>query len=308
MHTLVQEAHAGARRLFRWGVVDTLGPCTDAHACRATPTPEHPEGLPCPLLPECAGRAKQRDPDDAGHIPVADAIAMKRRVSATTWNTEMLCLRPTRSHTVFPEFDHARHVVRGTPWLNSIPAAIPAVWIAGMDFGLRAPTVILWAVLDLAGTLWIVDERAESNIILAEHAAAITAGLARPGIAAWPSPAWIGADPAGHARSDQTGVSAVHVLTAAGFKVRTARRPILSGLELVRARLAPASNDPPRLFIHERCTTLIKTLETYHYPLADPFADLPEKDGPDHAADALRYLIQNLDGPPTTRRGDYFIN
>jgi phage terminase large subunit len=76
---------------------------------------------------------------------------------------------------------------------------------------------------------------------------------------------------------------------------------VVDGLALVRARLAPADGNGPRLFVHQRCEKLIESLERYHYPEDDPESDSPVKrDGFDHAVDALRYMIQNLDKPHKT--------
>ena len=102
-------------------------------------------------------------------MPVADALRMKSRVAAAVWEAEMLCLRPSRSDSVLPEFDTRLHVVRGTPWEwewrtvvtggidacavppsrddASIPPHGPRLrWYCGMDFGYRNPAAILWAV------------------------------------------------------------------------------------------------------------------------------------------------------------------
>jgi phage terminase large subunit len=76
---------------------------------------------------------------------------------------------------------------------------------------------------------------------------------------------------------------------------------VVDSLALVRARLAPADGNGPRLFVHRRCEKLIESLERYHYPEDDPESDSPVKrDGFDHAVDALRYMIQNLDKPHKT--------
>jgi hypothetical protein len=87
----------------------------------------------------------------------------------------------------------------------------------------------------------------------------------------------------------------------AGLTVKTRRMGVVDGLALVRARLAPADGNGPRLFVHQRCEKLIESLERYHYPEDDPESDSPVKrDGFDHAVDALRYMIQNLDKPHKT--------
>jgi len=271
MHALVEEARAGRRRLFKWGVVDVLDACPDDRAC------ESDEGA-CPLLDECAGRAKgDRVP---GHVGIDDAISMKGRVGSATWEAEMLCLRPSRTDAVMPEFDPALHVV------DEAPVGRGATWIGGMDFGYRAPTVVLWGAVE-GGVLWVVDERVVAGVVLDEHVRAIRA-------APHPELRWIGVDPAGAQRNDQTGVSAIQVLQRAGLRVRRRRRSVHEGIQLVRARLKPAS-DGPRLYVARRCTTLVESLERYHYPADRPESVSPVKDGTDHAVDALRYMIVNLD-------------
>lgn len=271
----------GTRRLFRWGVVDVLGPCTDEHACDA-----------CPLEPECAGRAKQRPDRDAGHVSINDAIRLKRRVGQSTWDAEMLCRRPRRTDCVLPEFDPAVHVIDRVPSDRDGWA-----WVGGVDFGIRAPTVVLWGALDDADILRIVDERVVSGETLERHAAAVRASP-------WPALAWLGVDPAGDQRSLQSGISDAEALRRMGFEVRARRLAIARGLELVRARLRPADG-APRLLVHHRCERLIESLEKYRYPAHDPESTTPIKDGSDHAVDALRYLVQNLDMPYRTAKARY---
>ena len=96
------------------------------------------------------------------------------------------------------------------------------------------------------------------------------------------------------------------LMREAGMVVRTAQhlRPV--GMELVRARLAPTDGSAPRLLIHARCTTLIESMERFHDDPNKPESDNPVKgDGFDHACDALRYLVQNLDLPVKSRAMKY---
>lgn len=286
MHELVEECRAGKRRLLRWGVVDVLGACGPERACET-----------CALHPECAGKAKARG-GAAGHVAVEDALGMKGRVSVATWRSEMLCERPTRSDAVLPEFDPAVHVFRG-----DAPAG-ERLWIAGMDFGFRAPTVVVYACVDEAGAVWVTDERSERETLLAEHIAAIREGRGRRE-ERWPAPVWIGVDPAGRARNEQTGKSHIDLMKQAGLSVRQRAMPIQAGLELLRARLRPAGTRA-RLFVHERCRVLIESLERYRYPTEAPESLVPVKgEGFDHAVDALRYMIQNLDHPVRLSVGNY---
>lgn len=293
----------GSRRVFRWGVVDALERCAPERACGA-----------CALLPECAGRAKAA----RGHIAVEDALAMKRRSDDASWRSEMLCERPRRDDLVFPEFDRATHVfahewpvrsrvepverasvVGDGPLVEAgiLPASGRGdeerfdgslLWVCGMDFGFRAPTVVLFAAVDSSGVVRVVEERVAREATLEKHIGAMLGSR-------WPRAAWVGVDPAGNQRSLQSGVSEVTALRRAGMTVRDRRFALEAGLRMVRARLAPASGSPT-LFIHERCATLIESLERYHYRADRPESDAPVKDGADHAVDALRYLVQNLDG------------
>ncbi len=283
MHAIVEECREGRRRLFRWGIADVLARCGPEHACRA-------DDADCALLPECRGRAKAwADGECAGHVEITDALAMKARVSAAAWEAEMLCLRPSRTHAVLPEFDRRLHVIHDDP-----PDSPANTWIAGMDFGYRSPTVVLWGCVDSAGVLRVVAERVESGLILGEHVRAILESPWPPGGHA--RLAWIGADSAGRQMNDQTGVSAVQAMSRASLRVRTRAMGVQEGLALLRARLRPAAAGvAPRLFVHARCARLVESLERYHYRPDKPESLEPVKDGHDHAVDALRYMVQNLD-------------
>lgn len=303
MHALVQEAREGRRRLFRWGLIDVLGHCGPEHACAED------TDAPCPLWNECLGRAKKRPEDRAGHITVDDAIALKRRVSLPVWETEMLTRRPRRSHAVFPEFARATHVVGEAgrePDADATLRAGALLWAAGMDFGMRGATAILWGAIDRQGVLWILDERHMEGVILGEHVAAMQRGLEKPGVPAWPKPAWVAIDPSGRSVDGQTGLSAFEVLKRAELRPVFSSEGISAGIAQVRARLSPATGDAPRLYVHARCVKLIEALERYSYPKHDPLTEKPEKGEFDHAADALRYLVRHLDRPrPQAASGMY---
>ncbi len=292
MHELIEQSSAGERQrsIFKWGVVDVLDACDHTHQCIS-------DDGPCPLVGECAGRAKarKRTPRTAaevpGHISIDDAIALKQRVGRETWNAEMLCLRPQRSDCVLPEFDVGVHVVDALPG-----PVLQQTCIAGMDFGIRSPTVVLFARVDAQGAIWVEAEHVQSDRPLDEHLAVIASHT--------PSPAWIGVDPAGRQRGLQTGISDVQAMRRAGLVVKDRRLGLHEGLKLIRARLRPASGGP-RLYIARSCEQLIDSMVKYHYPKDQPFSDAPEKDGHDHCVDALRYMVQSLDRAYTSTHDRY---
>ncbi len=336
MQRLITETHEGKRRLFRWGVVDVLEHCDNRRLCNGWSAPDPlPLGggpgaggdgasstqattdtaptlslpvlpyaslaAPCPLLQDCQGTAKRRAPKDCGHAGIEDAIVTKGRVSLEAWESEMLCLRPKRTGVVIPEFNREKHIFKG----DGPGRHRSLTWLAGMDFGMRSPTVILWAALDHTDAIWIMDERYLSDVVLERHILAMKSGLTRPGIPAWPRPRWVAADPAGHHINPPTGASACSVLRKYGFDVRTPSHAVSRGVDHIRARLGPAAG-LPRLFIHERCTNLIRSLESYRYKPGVE-AEEPLKDGNDHAVDALRYLVTSVDLPCETKSGSYLV-
>ena len=293
MHRLVHSPDEARRTVFRWSVIDVLERCGQDRDCER-----------CSLQPECGGLAKARPIGSCGHVSIDDAIRMKHRVGSAMWASEMLCDRPRRTDAVLPEFDPAVHVVDDA---NVLMQRVrderdDILWVAGMDFGYRSPTVVVFAAV-LAGEdgtelLVVVDEHAASGLVLDRHVEAIKASP-------WPAPAWFGVDPAGRQRNDQTGQSNIDALRAAGFDVRSRPSRLVEGIDMVRARLSPADGSTPRLYIHRRCATLIESLERYHYPPGRPDCIEPAKDGADHAVDALRYLVLNLDRPGRCTAGNY---
>ncbi|TVQ62480.1 MAG: hypothetical protein EA379_05125 [Phycisphaerales bacterium] len=271
----------GGRTVFRWGVADVLERCDDRYACDG-----------CALAPECAGRAKLGR-GSRGHITIADALALKARTDHATWESEMRCRRPRRDDLVLPEFDRAVHVFGEAPEARDPAQAPPgARWLVGMDFGFRV-SVMLFACIDGEGVLRVMEERIAREETIGAHASAVLESV-------WPRPEWMGVDPAGAQRSSHSGLSDIGALRRAGLRVRWRRTGVEEGLRMVRARLRPASG-APSLFVHARCRGLIEALESYRYatdPRTGAPTGKPVKDGADHAADALRYLVVNAEIGP----------
>ena len=307
MSGLVRDAALTSSRIFQWSVIDVLEACPDARRCEQCPLhDEHAGG--------CSGRAKLGPLRRAGFFSIEDALDQRSRVSSGAWSSEMLCREPDVTDCVYPEFSEAEHVFDDEDPPCASDASI--TWLGGMDFGFRAPSVLLLAMRDGANVLHVMDEIVRSGcptprmIEFARERCAVL-GIASVGArsetgstgvgggpAAGGRLAWLGADPAGLQRSDQSGVSTITLWRRAGFTVRTRATTIEAGIEMVRARLSSdgmSGGAGAGLRIHCRCGHLIRALREYHYP-PDRREDLqPVKDGPDHACDALRYLIANLD-------------
>lgn len=299
MSRVVGEAHEGKRALFRWGVLDVLERCDDSRSCRSA-------SGDCPLVDECRGLAKAAPDSESGHLSVSDAINLKSRVSLDTWKAEMLCRKPRRSDNVYPEFDRSFHVLD----FVSLPDGVRRCAsggdvaghrvVAGMDFGFTNPTAIVWAVIDPLGRFRIIADYERNEERLEDQIAMLTSAKRAP------KPLWIAVDPAGAAKSHQTGRSAVDIMREAGLTVLTPRATVAAGINQLRALLAPAiATKEPNFAIDRRCRALIDAVETFRN---NPRTGEPAKTGADHLCDALRYMIVAAHQPVAGRFGQYLAN
>lgn len=265
------------RRLYKWNALDVSARCPAKMTCQG-----------CVLWNDCLGQAKQSD----GFIPIADLIRQRERVSDRVWDAEMMCRRPTTLEAVYPSFDPVSFVSGDEPW-HEAALKTPGVWFGGMDFGLRCPTVLLWAwaehrgpdaILHIAGEYSATDQTVEANLAVANRVANKHELPTADRLDA------LAVDPAGHQRSGQTGRSDVQVLRRAGCNVRAPRAPLRLGIEAVMRRM-----DRGLIRIHPRCQGLITALQSYRYDPGRAQREEPLKDGPDHACDALRYLVLAFD-------------
>ncbi|MGE5609308.1 MAG: hypothetical protein ACM359_08645 [Bacillota bacterium] len=264
MHRIVEQAQVAGVPVVRWCLLEVLERCPVDRPCAG-----------CVLEEDCRGVAKTLCD---GFVKIDDAIAMKRRVSKETWESEMLCRRPCLRNAVFPSFDPSVHI-RDYP-LSTIPYQLSL----GIDFGFSAPFVCLWIATDPHGLTHVIDEYVQEQRLMEEHLAEIRS---RP----WKPVKRVACDPAGNGRNDQTALSNVTLLRNAGYLVRTRQSHIVDGLELIRHALQPAAGQP-KLFIHPRCQRLIRALQSYRY--GEDGSELPIKDGThDHLIDALRYHFVN---------------
>jgi hypothetical protein len=337
MTRLIADCASSSRSLFKWSVIDTLEPCPTSRACTpdipnpdssAVPLPilNPPPADACPLYNDCRGRAKHIDPASPGHYFITDAISLKGRVSIDTWKSEMLCQGISRADAVYERFRINIHVVDHLPLEShfrraagsqlSVERAANLSLICGMDFGLRNPSVILWGILDSSpdkpSTLYIVDELRTTGEITEINARRIADGRSAStesaaASACWQVPSYVAIDPSGRSRHTSSALSDEDHLRRAGLTPIGADNQIARGVSAVRALISPASG-PPRLLIHSRCTQLISDILTYRYNPDRPHSDTPVKDGPDHACDALRYLVMALNrNPLTSQRSSYVL-
>lgn len=287
MHRLIEQSHAS---VFRWQAMDVVERCEPSRDCAG-----------CELWEGCGGSAKQA----SGFISVDDLIQQYRRTSHRTWQSEMLCQRPSVSASVYPNFDPAkpRYVAPCPPqWRSDSGVTV----IGGIDFGMRSPMAMIFALtkeVDARKHVWVVDAYAAEDRIIDAHVAALhqrqpdlmkilcngepsNRDPSGPG----PQRGFVGVDPAGASRNSHTGLSDIDQLRRHGMRIRAQRSSIAEGVELVRRHL-----DRGTLTLDPACADLIRAMQQYHFDPKRPDDPNPVKDGPDHLCDALRYMLVNLE-------------
>ena len=182
----------------------------------------------------------------------------------------------------FKEFRLEAHVQH-----LDIPADLPR--LGGLDWGYAQPGVHLWAVALPDGHLHIEQEYRFSETVVQEVAAEIT----RRG------PTTITyADPSMWIRTGQAGESLAESMLALGVPLQRSNHERVNGWQRLRAWLRMDSQGTPRLTISPECSYLIKTLPSLVYD--DHRLEDLDTTGPDHAADALRYLLMGRPAPYLT--------
>jgi hypothetical protein len=277
MQKIISSAPQFNTPVFKWCVWEVVEKCSDRICSQ------------CPLWTDCEGKARHA----GGYLKIDDCITQMRRASRASFESEMLCRRPSLENVVFDEFDAAIHV-KPIDYNANLPL------YRSLDFGFVNPFVCLWIQVDTTGLVRVIDEYVRSRATIDVHAAEIKSRT--PGgeerIAA------TFCDPAGAGVNDVTGTSVIRELRELGIATRFRRSGILDGIELIR-RATRAGDGRSSLVISPKCRRLIEALQCYHYPDSGSAVDeLPLKDGLyDHPIDALRYFFINYThNPKTTAR------
>jgi hypothetical protein len=190
-------------------------------------------------------------------------LEQERRALGAAWfRQEYGCSFEALEGLVYPDF--ARAVVPG-------PAPAGGKRVGGIDFGFRNPFASVWGALDPVGVLWLTGEHYGALRPLSHHARFLPRDVL-----------WY-ADPSGaNERSE---------LLHAGFKVRTGKNDLRTGIAAVSARL---ENRTLRV-VERACPNLLHEAELYRYGEGPTDRGEAPVDEHNHALAALRYLVSRLD-------------
>ena len=181
----------------------------------------------------------------------------------------------------FTEFDLNAHVV--------IPFDIPIGWerLKGIDYGYASESACIWGAVDPTdGTLIIYRELYQKNLTGEDLAHVITRMEVRD-----PYSVQGVLDTSAWARTGTTGPTVGETLQRAGHKLRRADKNRIQGKIQIHEYLRIQQSGRPRLQILNTCPNLIRELQGI--PLDKHNPEDVDTHAPDHAYDALRYLIMS---------------
>jgi hypothetical protein len=181
----------------------------------------------------------------------------------------------------FTEFVPQLHVIT--------PFDIPINWerVKGIDYGYASESACIWGAVDPSdGTLIIYRELYQKGLLGTELASLITnMELEDPfsvqGVL----------DTACWSRTGTTGPTIGETLQRAGHKLRRADKNRIQGKIQIHEYLKVMQSGRPRIQILNTCPNLIRELQSI--PLDKRNPEDVDTHAPDHAYDALRYLIMS---------------
>lgn len=181
----------------------------------------------------------------------------------------------------FTEFDTNLHVIP--------PFEIPINWerVKGIDYGYASESACIWAAIDPSdGTLIIYRELYRKGLTGQDLGAIITEmEVSDPFSVAGVL------DTAAWSRTGTTGPTVGETLVRQGHKLRRADKNRIQGKIQIHEYLRVQQSGRPRLQIFSSCPNLIRELQGIPLDKSNP--EDVDTHAPDHAYDALRYLIMS---------------
>ena len=181
----------------------------------------------------------------------------------------------------FTEFEQDVHVIT--------PFEIPISWerVKGIDYGYASESACIWGTVDPSdGTLIIYRELYRKGLTGVDLGQLITQMELQD-----PYSVQGVLDTAAWARTGTTGPTVGESLIRAGHKLRRADKNRIQGKIQIHEYLRIQQSGRPRLQIFNNCPSLIRELQSIPLDRSNP--EDVDTHAPDHAYDALRYLIMS---------------
>ena len=181
----------------------------------------------------------------------------------------------------FTEFNIENHVIP--------PFQIPIHWdrVKGVDYGYASESACIWAAIDPSdGTLIVYRELYKKGLTGEDLGYKITEMEVED-----PFSVQGVLDTAAWARTGTTGPTVGETLVRQGHKLRRADKNRIQGKIQIHEYLRLQPSGRPRLQIFSSCPSLIRELQSIPLDKSNP--EDVNTHAPDHAYDALRYLIMS---------------
>ena len=253
----------------------------------------------CAIFAACKGRLARvtsqaemlKDPDDT--------ISKFRQVSVEMAKSQLMCWQPGNESSIYSRFRRKTHMLDlATMWREVTGDEPPAhltkailidmlirrnvTWHAGLDWGFTHCFAVVLLAVD-GRRRFIVDAFEVPGLELNQKVELCDRRIKKFKPTCWPDPAY----PAD-----------IKTFRKSGYEMHIHTKDILGGIAAVRAKLNPAGNRPPELFLLKGdpgCELLAKRIEAYKWKMdsAGRPTDVPD-DNEDDLDDALRYGVQNV--------------
>ena len=181
----------------------------------------------------------------------------------------------------FTEFDTDAHIIP--------PFQIPIHWerVKGIDYGYASESACIWSAVDSSdGTLIIYRELYRKNLTGVDLGEMITQMELED-----PFSVQGVLDTSAWAKTGTTGPTVGEALQLAGHKLRRADKNRIQGKIQIHEYLKLKQSGRPQIQIFNTCPNLIRELQSI--PLDKNNPEDVDTHAPDHAYDALRYLIMS---------------
>ena len=181
----------------------------------------------------------------------------------------------------FTEFSLEEHVIP--------PFQIPIHWdrVKGIDYGYASESACIWATIDPSdGTLIVYRELYRKGLTGHDLGAIITEMEVED-----PFSVQGVLDTSAWARTGTTGPTVGETLVRQGHKLRRADKNRIQGKIQIHEYLRLQPSGRPRIQIFSSCPSLIRELQSIPLDKINP--EDVDTHAPDHAYDALRYLIMS---------------
>jgi hypothetical protein len=225
MQTMLDEAEARGFKVYTWCVWETMQRCE--RDCST-----------CPMEPDCQGKAKKAD----GYRPYEEILQQFLIHDRDTWESEHLCLVPSKKKRVYAQFDRAVHLIDA----DQVPEGLK-LW-GCIDWGYDNPFV--FAVLGLAGDdrKFILEENYERHQTDDELAALM-----------WERYGGKITDVC----CDPSSPGGAKSFRKVGFRVHRNASRVKDGIDEIRKDLKPAKGPPRLYFVKGQTTRLVQDFEGY---------------------------------------------